>query len=91
MLKSEEIRGHIEKLQARLEVAEVDRDGWFEELETAQARFDEAEELMEEIEEEIYDLEEELEEAIREEEASDAEELDRYHASRDKRQEDLDL
>jgi chromosome segregation ATPase len=91
MLKSEEIRAHLEKLQAKFEVTEADRDNWYDELARVQERFDDAEALMEEIEEEIYDLEDELEEALAEEAAGDQEELDRYHASKDKRQEDLDL
>ena len=91
MLKSEEIRVHLEKLQAKFEVAEVDRDNWYDELERVQERIDDVEGLMEEIQEEIYDLEDELEEALAEEEATNPEELDRYYASKDKRQEDIDL
>jgi chromosome segregation ATPase len=91
MLKSEEIRAHLEKLQAKFEITEADRDNWYDELARVQERFDDAEALMEEIEEEIYDLEEELEEALAEETASDPEEFERWHAFRDKRQEDLDL
>ena len=91
MLKSEEILAHLEKLQAKFEVAEADRDYWYDELARVQERFYDAEALMEEIEEDIYDLEDELQEALAKEAAGDQEELDRYHASKDKRQEDLDL
>ena len=91
MLKSEQIKDKLENLEKAFDAAEKDCQYWYDTLEETQKRYDTAEGRVQELEEEIYDLEEELEEAIREEEATDPAELERYHASQDKRQEDLDL
>jgi peptidoglycan hydrolase CwlO-like protein len=91
MLKSEQIKDKLESLEKAFYEAEKDCQYWYDTLEETQKKYDSAEGRVEELQEEIYDLEEELEEAIREEEATDPAELDRYHASKDKRQEDLDL
>ena len=91
MLKSEQIKVKLESLEKVFDAAEKDCQYWYDTLEETQKKYDAAEGRMQELEEEIYDLEEELEEALAEEAADDQEELDRYHASKDKRQEDLDL
>lgn len=91
MLKSEQIKKKLESLEAEFDIAEKDCQYWYDTLEETQNRYDAAEKRVENIQEDIYDLEEELAEAIREEEATDPAELERYHASKDKRQEDLDL
>ena len=91
MLKSEQIKKKLESLEAEFDIAEKDCDYWYDEVERAQNNFNAAEERVEDIKEDIYDLEEELVEAIREEEATDPAELDRYHASQDNIQEDFDL
>jgi predicted nucleic acid-binding Zn-ribbon protein len=90
MLKSEQIKDKLESLEKVFDAAEKDCQYWYDTLEETQKRYDAAEGRVEDIQEEIYDLEEELVEAIREE-ATDPAELERYHASQDKRQEDLDL
>ena len=91
MLKSEQIKDKLESLEKVFDAAEKDCQYWYDTLEETQKRYDAAEGRVQELEEEIYDLEEELEEAIREEEATDPAELERYHASKDKRQEDFEL
>ena len=91
MLKSEQIKDKLESLEKVFDAAEKDCQYWYDTLEETQKRYDVAEGRVQELEEEIYDLEEELEEAIREEEATDPAELERYHASKDKRQEDFEL
>lgn len=90
-MKSEELKERLERLQKELKDAEYTRDYCYDDLERAQDAFDNAEDAAERLGEEIYDLEEELEEALAEEAASDPEEFERWHAFRDKRQEDLDL
>lgn len=91
MLKSEKIAEKLESLEKAFDAAEKDCQYWYDTLEETQKMYDAAEERLEDIKEEIYDLEEELVEAIREEEATDPAELERYHASKDKRQEDFEL
>ena len=91
MLKSEQIKDKLESLEKVFDAAEKDCQYWYDTLEETQKKYDAAEGRVQELEEEIYDLEEELEEAIREEEATDPAELERYHASKDKRQEDFEL
>ena len=91
MLKSEKIAEKLESLEKAFDAAEKDCQYWYDTLEETQKRYDAAEERLEDIKEEIYDLEEELVEAIREEKATDPAELERYHASQDKRQEDFEL
>ena len=91
MLKSEQIKDKLESLEKVFDAAEKDCQYWYDTLEETQKRYDVAEGRVQELEEEIYDLEEELEEAIREEEATDPAEIERYHASKDKRQEDFEL
>lgn len=90
-MKSEEIRAQLRILEEKFKRAEAERDYWYDQEEEAQKRLAQAEDYVEGLEEEIYDLEEELEELLREEEAGDQAELERYYAARDKRQEDLDL
>lgn len=90
-MKSETLKKQLELLQKELKDAEYTRDYCYDDLERAQDAYDNAEDAVERIEEEMDDLEEELEEALAEEEAGDPEEFERWHASRDKRQEDLDL
>ena len=90
-MKSEELKERLERLQKEFKDAEYTRDYCYDELEHAQDSFDNAEDAVERLEEEMEDLEEELEEALAEEAAGDPEELERYYAARDKRQEDLDL
>lgn len=90
-MKSEKLKERLERLQKELEDAEYTRDCCYDDLEHAQDAYDNAEDAAERLGEEIYDLEEELEEALAEEAAGDPEEFERWHAFRDKRQEDLDL
>ena len=90
-MKSEELKERLKRLQKELKDAEYTRDYCYDELERAQDSFDNAEDAVERLGEEMEDLEDELEEALAEEAAGDPEEFERWHASRDKRQRNLDL